>query len=547
MKKWIIICGIALGVLKVQAEGTRPNVVFIMLDDLGYSQTEAYARGLSEADCDPRFLQHVENLGWYRADAAFEQVKIASPTLSRMTDEGVRFENAFAASNLCAPSRIGIATAIQPNRWGIYRNIDVEARGLKPHSHLVEKLHEQGYATAHIGKWHVGSWDKSMFKDRIKKEGLEEQIYDFNQLVATHPEIAQELKEQGYTGSTQPKDHPLNNGFDYYFGYNMWQSPFYNARNVWENREHVGCVKEYNTDVFTDKALAFIGESLKHEKPFYVQLHYHAVHSPLTPKAPGKYRSRFTSGSEMLNNFYAHIFGVDENVRRLNSFLDEHGVRENTLIVFTSDNGGSVGGPSCLPGNAPYSGHKGMMQLGGFRVPMFFYWPDRIKAPRTNDQLVSTLDILPTVLDAADVEIPSGLDGKSLLPLLKGKDESAVRPHLAMGGIHARAWGFNVNSGFFKPLVSREKAPAGYVVADDRYILRYVADIIPDLYKDVPEGVPAHYELYDYRADPGERNNIAGQHPEKVQQLQQIWAREAMQFPKPVAWGEEKWADIVGE
>jgi uncharacterized sulfatase len=546
MKKWMILCGAALGLMQVQAGEPNPNVVFIMLDDLGYSQIEAYTRGLSVEDCDPRFLDYVEDKGWYSAAEAFEQVKRASPTLSRMADEGVRFNNAFAASNLCGPSRMGVATGIQPNRWGIYRNIDIEALGLKPHSHLAEQLHERGYATAHIGKWHVGSRDDDMVARIQDEHGIKKKV-GFGELVKQHPSLCEKLRDRGYEGSVVSKDHPLNNGFDYYFGYNMWESPFYDARNVWENWEHAGRIKEYNTDVFTDKALEFISSSLKQNKPFYVQLHYHAVHSPLMPKAPEKYFKRFSTDSFMLNNFYAHIFGVDENVRRLNEFLDQHGVRENTLIVFTSDNGGSVGGPSCLPGNGPYAGHKGMMQLGGFRVPMFFYWPGGIKAPRNNNQLVSTLDILPTLIDAAGIAVPDGLDGKSLLPQMLGADETSVRPHLAMGGIHARAWGFNVDTGFFKPLVSREKAPAGYVVADDRYILRYVADIIPDLYRDVPEGVPAHFELYDYRADPGERKNIADQHPEKLQQLQQIWTHESAQFPKPVAWGEQKWTDIVGK
>ena len=523
--------------------GSKPNVVFIMLDDLGYSQIEAYARGLTIADCDPKLLDHVGAKGAYTPEQAFAMVKKASPTLSRMADEGVRFNNAFACSNLCAPARIGVATGILQNRWGIYRNIDTEAHGLKPHSHLAERLKACGYTTAHIGKWHIGSRDEDMVRRCLEKHGIDndKENLTYWTLGSKYPQIKEELTLGGYRGSVVPKDHPLNNGFDYYFGYNMWESPFYNAHNVWENHEPVGTVENYNTDVFTDKALDFMEKSLAAAKPFYVQLHYHAVHAPLDPKAPDKYYSRFDSDSHLLNNFYAHVFGVDENIRRIEAFLRQKGVAQNTLFVFTSDNGGAVGNNSCLPGNAPYAGHKGMLQLGGFRVPLFFYWPGRIREPRVKDQLVSTLDILPTIVDAAGGTLPDTLDGKSLLPLLHQDNDARVRDHLAIGGIHARVWAFNGATSFFTHNESREKAPSGYVVMDNRYILRYVSDTIPNLYKDAVEGIPAYYALYDYRSDPGELKNLAGELPEVVERLKAVWKQESKAFPEPAAWDKSKW------
>ena len=114
--------------------------------------------------------------------------------------------------------------------------------------------------------------------------------------------------------------------------------------NVWEGFQHVAPNPEYNTDLFTNLAIDFIDKSIKKEQPFYVQLHYHAVHAPLDPKAPDTYYNRFNSESFILNNFYAHVYAVDENVRKLEAFLKEKGVAENTVIIFTSDNGGSVGG-----------------------------------------------------------------------------------------------------------------------------------------------------------------------------------------------------------
>jgi uncharacterized sulfatase len=540
---WVIAGMLSASALAVE----QPNILFIMLDDFGYSQLEAYSRGLTAEDCDPKLLELVGKHAKYTPEQAFEQMRKASPTLSRMADQGVRFNNAFASSNLCAPARMGVATGILQNRWGVYRNIDAEGHGLKPHSHLAERIRESGYATAHIGKWHIGSRDRDMAVRYLKKGGIANPGHvSLGSLFKNYPEIMRALNDDGYMGSVAPKDHPLNHGFDYYFGYNMWECIFYNARNVWENFDHAGVIKDYNTDVFTDKALAFMEKSLASKKPFYVQLHYHTAHHPLKPKAPENYLNRFNSGVYTIDNFYAHIFAVDEGIRRIEEFLRERGEHDNTIFVFTSDNGGSIGGGSPLPGNAPFSGHKGMLNLGGFRVPLFFYWPEGIKGPLEKNQLVSTLDILPTLVDAVGGTLPTDLDGKSLLPwMLEGKD-GRVRNNLAIGGIHARVWGFNGHTSFFSHNRSREKAPSGYFVADDRYILRFVSETIPDLYKDVPGGIPAHYELYDYTMDPGEQNNIADQFPEKVDQLRKVWKRESAGYPKPVKWDKEKWEAMQG-
>lgn len=543
-------CVLLFGLLRVcisgYAERTQPNVVFVMLDDLGYSQIEAYSRGLDPEEFDPALLQHVEEKGDYTPEEALRMLRKATPTLSRLADEGIVFEGAMAASNLCAPARIGVATGILQNRWGMYRNIDVEAAGLKPNSHLAERLQDSGYATAHIGKWHIGGRDHEMVDRFLDQRGVENtQGHTYWTLGKDYPEVKKALKGGGYEGSVRPKDHPLNNGFDYYFGYNQWECPFYNATNVWEDHKHAGLIREYNTDVFTDKALAFMERSIRADEPFYVQLHYHAVHDPLTPKAPQAYYEHFDSGSHALNNFYAHVYGVDVNIQRIVDFLEEQGQAENTMIIFTSDNGGAVGNESSLPGNAPYAGHKGMLLQGGFRVPLFFHWAPSREVAGNRNQLVSTLDILPTVLAAANVELPQGLDGKSLLPLLLGESIAPVRQHFVHGGIHARVWAFNGSTSFFDHDTSREKAPSGYIVMDDRYILRFVSETIPNLYRDAVEGLPARYELYDYLEDPLEQNNLYTSHPEKAQQLIEIWERESVEFPKPTAWSVDKWSAII--
>lgn len=523
----------------------KPNIIFIMLDDLGYSQVAWNSRRITADDYDPKFLDYTLERGDYQPDQALEFSRIATPTMTKMAMEGLNFNNAFVPSNLCAPSRIGIATGILQNRWGIYRNIDTEAHGPKPNSLLVEILQEVGYRTAHIGKWHIGSRDRSMIPRYMEKHGIEKNSEEDYPPLEEHPEIRQALNENGFMGSSIPEHHALNNGFDFYYGYNMWESPFYDAENVWNGFEHAGIIREYNTDHFTEKAFDFIEESVEEQKPFFIQLHYHAVHGPLDPKAPDRYYDKFDSESYRLNNFYAHIYGVDENVRRLKELLEEKGLIENTLVVFTSDNGGAVGGFSSLPGNAPYRGHKGNYFLGGIKVPMFISWPGMIEDPVESDHLVSALDIMPTVIDAAGGSLPANIDGKSLLPILKGTSDDPVREYLLWSGVHARMWGFTNQTSFLTPYEEREQAPAAWGVVKDGYIMRYVSETKPGLYKEIPEGRPPSYELYNYITDPGETVNLFEKEPEIAKELLDIWEKEARSFPPPVRWRRDRWGEIV--
>jgi uncharacterized sulfatase len=522
----------------------KPNVIFIVMDDLGYSQVGWTARHISQNDYDPLFLNFSLFNGDYAPEQGLEFARRSTPTLSRMANNGVTFTNAFVSSNLCAPSRLGMATGMFQNRWGVYKNPDSEAHGLKPNSHLAERLKEIGYATAHVGKWHIGSRDNTMIPEFMKKHGIQASDGIYPPL-ARHPEVKKDMDANGYMGSTVSKHHALNNGFDYYYGYNTWESPFYNADNVWDGFDHASPSPVYNTDLFTDKAIEFIEKSVKQRKPFFVQLHYHAVHGPLDPKAPDNYYDEFDSESFILNNFYAHVFAVDENVRRLEELLSEKGLAENTIIVFTSDNGGAIGGRSPIPGNAPYRGQKGTYFLGGIRVPMVFYWPGEVKKPFISDKLVSALDILPTFIDAAGGSLPDGLDGKSLLPILKGISDEPVHDYLIWSGIHARDWGFMLSTSFLPHVAERREAPWAWGVVKDGYILRYVSETPPGLYKEIPKGRPAHIELYDYRKDPGEKNNIYEQEIDIANDLQGIWEKEAVSFPPSVSWRRDRWEAIM--
>ena len=540
-----ILCFFLLNACQNESQQEPPNLLFILMDDLGYGQFGLHNDTLSTSSFDPFFVQLVNDRQDYSPEKALELSKLAIPTMSKLALEGVQFSNAYTASNLCAPSRLGIATGILPNRLGVYRNTDCEERGLDTGSHLAEQLQAKGYATAHIGKWHIGKRKDQMLLDATQRHGIEDTL-TYGQIGRRFPDIFQELLAAGYYGSVIDEHHPLQNGFDYYYGYNNWASQFYNSTLVWENYEHAGKQAGYNTDVFTDKALTFMNEQVEKEKPFYIQLHYHAVHDSLEPKAPEKYFNQFDSGSYDLNNFFAHVYGVDSNLNRIIEYLESVNELDNTLIVFTSDNGAQAGGPSVLPGNAPFSGHKGTYFQGGIRVPMFFYWPKGILQPQKLDHLVSAMDILPTLVDAAEATIPENIDGRSLLPLITGQSQKPVHDHLLWAGLHARAWGFLLETSFKTHGTERNFAPPSWVVVKDEYLLRFVGIIEPDVYKELPEGGPPKFELFNHRQDPSETKDLAKEMPEKVKELSAIYFKEANDFPPPVVWDRKKWEEIAG-
>jgi uncharacterized sulfatase len=521
---------------------SKPNLLFIMMDDLGYGHCAFHNGELTVEAFDPYFKERVARQQDYTPEQALEYSRRAMPSLTRLARNGLIFTRAHTAHSLCAPSRLAVATGLNLQQAGCYTNTDVEHGGLKPGTHLAIKLQEAGYATAHIGKWHVARRDYQVIRRILDRHGIKENP-DFFQLRDTHPEIYNEAWDAGYYGSVPPEQNPLNNGFDYYYGYNNWASQFYDSTLVWENFEHAGRQSGYNTEVFTDKALAFMEKQADHGKPFYVQLHFHAVHDYLQPNAPDRYWNGLRSRSYDLSNFYAHVNAVDRNVQRMVDYLKANGLYENTVIAFTSDNGAMAGGPSVLPGNAPFSGHKGLLNQGGTRVPLFFHWPRGIKQNRSLDHLVSTMDILPTFIDAAGLPAPEGIEAVSLGDLLRGGDDP-VHDHLIWAGIHSRAWGFLINRSFKPRFEERDAAPGGWAIARGDYLLRFTGAVAPGLYHELPDGSPPRLELFNIRNDPAETMNLADQMPEMAEAMKSAYMEEAASFNPPVWWNREKWEEL---
>jgi uncharacterized sulfatase len=559
MNKILAFSGLAfLAGSCIQPQEQKPNIVFILLDDLGYGHVAFHNDTLKTKDMDPDFIRTMLNqpdealkkvnhhpnnrIEVYSPDSALALSKRAMPTLLSIAQESVIFTNAYACNSLCSPSRVGIATGLHPARLGVYENADAETNGMGGAVHLATKLKESGYATAHIGKWHIGRRNRELLHEQLKKHNLSQSPGRF-QLAKNHPEAYRDIQQSGYYGSVVEEHHPLQNGFDYYFGYNNWASQFYNSYMVWENYNHAGLQKDYNTDVFTDSAIAYMTKQIDKDHPFYVQIHYHAVHDSLKPKAPDKYYSQFNTGSYDLNNFYAHILAVDVNISRIIDLLKAKKVLNNTIIVYSSDNGASSGGPSVLPGNAPFAGHKGTYFCGGVRVPLLFYWPNKIKKKHVSDMMVSNMDILPTFLEASGGIVPDSLDGKSLYNIITGKSDEPVHDFLCWAGMHATYFGFLIERSLRQDL---SDSPPAFAVMKDGYLLRYTGMVVPGLYTDCPEGCEPETKLYNINNDPAERKNLIEEFPEKADELLDVYQEWQKNVVPPAKWKLSKWEEITG-
>ena len=204
---------------------TKPNVLFVLIDDLGYGHFAPNNDTLQTSHFNSYFVHLVDSLQKYSLDTALLFSKTATPTLSKLANQGILFTNAYTTSNICAPSRLGIATGSMQERYGMYTNIDFDLNGIAPARHLASLIKSNGYNTAHIGKWHIGKQDSSVLNTIYKKYNLNERER-LKDLKMSRPEIYNEIKDCGFQGSVVAEDHPLNNGFDYYYGYNYWSYNF---------------------------------------------------------------------------------------------------------------------------------------------------------------------------------------------------------------------------------------------------------------------------------------------------------------------------------
>lgn len=349
----------------------KPNIVFILADDLGYMDLGCYGNPYNR-----------------------------TPVIDSLARQGMRFTQAYASSPVCSPSRAAIMTGKHPVRlqltnFLVGERIDSNARLLPanwrrylPASEvtLAERLRQQGYTTGMVGKWHLGSAGPT-FGDSLTPTA------------------------QGFQYERQIGE----NGLDYY-NYTITSA----SKTVFKDTG-----KEYLTDKLTDYALEFLDQQRSGQQPFFLYLAYSAPHILLVPRADklNRYLYRYERFKGKYNpNYGAMLESLDDGVGRVLQRLKEHGLADNTLVVFTSDNGG-VGLPEAGPtptNNAPLRAWKGFVYEGGIRVPLIMRWPGVIPERATCGRYLTNTDFVPTfadILGLPKTSLPT--DGMSFLPLLR--------------------------------------------------------------------------------------------------------------------------------
>ncbi len=378
---WLAAAGLCLG-----ADASRPNILVILCDDLGY------------------------------ADVGFNGAKdIRTPALDRLAGGGTVCTSGYVAHPFCGPSRMGLLSGRYPHEFGGQFNHPNTNEGLEEYDHVgipVEEvlissvLQKAGYFTGAIGKWHLGI-DKPFHPN---SRGFDD-FYGF--LGGGHMYFPEK-----YEGIYQRQ---LKSGAKRFNEYNV---------PLEHNGEPVQG-RGYLTDELTGEAVRFLGEAARRKKqPFFLYLAYNAPHSPM--EATEEDEAVFKDIADPKRRTYAAmVYAVDRGVGRIVEALRKNGQYEDTLVVFLSDNGGKPSQGAC---NAPLRGQKGDTFEGGFRVPMFFHWAGKLPAQKV-DFPVTSLDFYPTFAALGRAAIPAGkvLEGRNILAgLASGENPRKGEPIFSM-------------------------------------------------------------------------------------------------------------------
>jgi arylsulfatase A-like enzyme len=423
-----------------------PNIVYIMADDLGYGDLSGYGRK-----------------------------SYATPELDRLAAQGTRFSQAYAIAPVCTPTRVGLMTGQYPARHqpGLWEPLRGQSKGegLDPAlPTLARQLREAGYHTGLIGKWHLGRETRFW----PGEHGFEQWFgvlgggADYVLHRATDPGIPNGPHDLYQDGQEVRKDG-------------------------------------YLTDLFTEQATQFLRSA---RQPFFLNLEYTAPHWPWQQRGDAPYpddKDPSTHGGSP--EIYAGMMkALDEGVGAVMRELDELGYADNTIVIFTSDNGGEI-----FSDMGGLVGMKLQLWEGGIRVPAFVRWPGVIPAGTTSEQVISTLDWTATMLAAAGVPTPPDLDGQNLLPHLRG--EAPVTERTVYW--RSNRWGTQhaVRQGNWK-------------------YLRIDTAQARSQRKDTGE------MLFDLSKDPQERMNLAAAHPDVLERLRDLyaaWERGVLPAIEPVA------------
>ncbi|MCW1923114.1 sulfatase [Luteolibacter arcticus] len=434
----LLLSALLLPLAAVRA-ADHPNIVFILADDLGYTDVSAYGSKYYE-----------------------------TPNIDRLAQEGLKFTNGYTNGPNCQPTRAALISGQYGPRTGIYTVGGIErfnwrSQALRPVDNVVslpaekvtiaQALKGAGYATALFGKWHLGG---------------------------------------------KPEAHPSKRGFD--------EAIVSNGRHFNFTTDPKVSYPEgtYLADFLTDRAVDFI-ERHK-DGPFFLYLPHFGVHAPYEakPELIAKFKAKPAAGGHHDPVYAAMLSSVDESVGRITAKLDQLGISENTVVIFSSDNGG-VGGyqregiqAKDTTDNAPLKGGKGTLNEGGIRAPYVFRWKGTIPAGTVSNQPIASIDLYPSALELAGAKKPENhvLDGVSYVSHLKDPAHTKVERD-------ALFWHF-----------------PGYLGAgNNTWRTKPVSVVRSSQWKLIQSLEDRSLQLYDLEADLGEKNNLASANPEKAQEL----------------------------
>jgi len=340
------------------ARHNKPNILVIFADDLGYGDLSSYGA-----------------------------TDLQTPNIDKLVASGIRFDNFYANCPVCSPTRAALLTGRYPDLVGVPGVIRTHIANnwghLDPKAVLLPQLLKKaGYHTAIVGKWHLG---------------------------------------------LSSPNKPNERGFDHFHGFlGDMMDDYYNHRrhgfNYMRLDEKEIDPEGHATDLFTQWSIDYIAQRAKSKQPFFLYLAYNAPHAPIQP--PEDWLARVKTRQKNIDDKRARLVALiehlDDGIGKVLTALKETGQSDNTLVVFTSDNGGQL---SVGANNGPLRAGKGDMYEGGIRVPACAAWPGKIEPGSKPDRVALTMDLFPTICDAADAKIEHKIDGRTILPILRGESQ----------------------------------------------------------------------------------------------------------------------------
>ena len=377
-----------------KANSSRPNIILIMCDDLGWG------------------------------DVGFNGNKIIkTPNLDSMANSGIKFDRFYAAAPVCSPTRGSVLTGRHPFRYGIYyaNTGHMKEKELT----LAEIMKTKGYRTGHFGKWHLGTLTTKI-KDANRGGPKGAKHYSPPQDNGFDICFSTESKVPTWDPMIVPKK--FSNGASR----RKWWNPVTDTKNTehygthyWDQNGKVitANLTGSNSRVIMDRAIPFMKDCLKSKSPFFSVIWFHTPHLPVI--AGPKYTKMYQSYSKYQQHYFGCITAMDEQIGRLRKTLKEAGAHRNTMIWFCSDNGPE--GNESAPGKTGgFRGRKRSLYEGGVRVPALLEWPEKITKKDNITCPAGTIDYLPTILSLMDIQLPDQrpIDGINLIPIITKKGKS---------------------------------------------------------------------------------------------------------------------------